>query len=144
VPKLFVPILGPSGLLPKFVSTLANIFFGGVFHSACPLLQFICKGQYSLGCFPIAQPPREGAVFISFGAKVGLAIFHGKLSPKSKTTKRLRKFTLFELFQTRLIFEILSETPFALRPSLQGDLRNCQRQDEGKAAPTRDRFFDAG
>jgi hypothetical protein len=104
VPKLFVPILGPSGLLPKFVSTLANIFFGGVFHSACPLLQFICEGQYSLGCFPIAQPPREGAVFISFGAKVGLVILHGKLSLKSKTTKRLKKFIFFERFKTGIDF----------------------------------------
>jgi hypothetical protein len=57
-----------------------------------------------LGCFPIAQPPREGAVFISFGAKVGLVILHGKLSLKSKTTKRLKKFIFFERFKTGIDF----------------------------------------
>jgi hypothetical protein len=57
------------------------------------------EGQYSLGCFPIAQLAREGVVFVGFGAKVDLVIFHDKLFLKSKTTKRRKKFSFFERFK---------------------------------------------
>jgi hypothetical protein len=66
-PKLFIPPDRSAVFFPYFIGAPSDTFLIGRCQFQGSSFQFLRQRRYALSRFPIANPPREVAVFASLG-----------------------------------------------------------------------------